>query len=92
MRHVSGLKIKDAADGRNQNGEGGLTTASEDIEGMWGRNVINQAINKPFIYSPASPADMMSAMGQNRCLDEVGDTDPAEEKGKKKTKNGDSVV
>lgn len=37
-------------------------------------------MNGAFIYSPVSPADIMSAMGQNMCLDEGADPDPAKEK------------
>lgn len=46
---------------------GELMTMGEDIEGMWGRNEINQAFNGSFIYIPASPADLMSAVGKNMC-------------------------
>lgn len=44
---------------------------------MWGRNVINQAMNGIFIHLPTSPADIISAIGVNMGLDEGADTYPA---------------
>lgn len=49
-------------------------------------------MNGPFIHSPASSANLMSAMGQNMCLDEGGDSDPAEEKENSKTKRWISAL
>lgn len=38
---------------------------------------MNPAVNGPRLDSPASPADRVSVMGQNMCLDEEADTDAA---------------
>lgn len=57
-----------------------MTTLGEDIGGMWGRNVINQAMNGMFIHLPTSPADIISAIGVNMGLDEGADKYPAGEK------------
>lgn len=47
-----------------------MTTLGEDIGGMWGRNVINQAMNGIFIHLATSPADIISVIGVNMGLDE----------------------
>lgn len=44
---------------------------------MWGRNVINQAMNGMFIHLPASPADIISVIGVNMGLEEGAGKYPA---------------
>lgn len=80
MRHVR-VKNKRGSRWRQREWRGELTTLGEDIGGMWGRNVINHAMNEIFIHLPTSPADIISAIGVNMGLDEGAGKYPA---GKKK--------
>lgn len=66
-----------------------MTTLGEDIGGVWGRNVINQAMNGMFIHLPTSPADIISVIGVNMGLDEGADKYPV---GKKNSVNQCEII